>query len=68
VLPASVTARVAIEAGVTDGWWRHVGSRGAVIGLDRFGSSGPAEELFEHFGFTAGKVLDTARRVLAASA
>jgi transketolase len=39
-----------------------------VIGLDRFGSSGPAEELFEHFGFTAGKVLDTARRVLAASA
>jgi transketolase len=39
-----------------------------VIGLDRFGSSGPAEELFEHFGFTADKVLDTARRVLAGSA
>jgi transketolase len=68
VLPAAVTARVAIEAGVSDGWWRHVGTSGAVVGLDRFGSSGPAEELFEHFGFTADKVLDTARRVLAGSA
>ena len=43
VLPAAVTARVAIEAGVTDGWWRYVGTAGRVIGLDRFGESAPAE-------------------------
>ena len=57
VLPAAVTARVAIEAGVTDGWWRYVGTRGRVIGLDRFGESAPANELFEHFGFTADNVV-----------
>ncbi|HEX5788189.1 MAG TPA: transketolase [Woeseiaceae bacterium] len=65
VLPATVTTRVAVEAGVTDGWWRYVGPRGAVVGLDRFGASGPAEKLFEHFGFTADNVADVARRVLA---
>jgi len=64
VLPPGVTARVAIEAGVSDGWWRWVGTAGAVVGLDRFGASGPAEQLFEHFGFTVGNVADTARRVL----
>jgi len=64
VLPPGVTARVAIEAGVSDGWWRWVGAAGAVVGLDRFGASGPAEQLFEHFGFTVANVADTARRVL----
>jgi transketolase len=64
VLPAGVTARVAIEAGVTDGWWRYTGAAGAVVGLDRFGASGPADELFEHFGFTTAHVIDVARRVL----
>ncbi len=68
VLPKSVTARLAIEAGVSDGWWRYVGTRGAVVGLDRFGASGPAEELFEHFGFSTGNVVDAARRVLAGTA
>ncbi len=68
VLPASVIARVAIEAGVSDGWWRYVGVHGAVVGLDRFGASGLAEELFEHFGFSTGNVVDTARRVLAGTA
>ena len=67
VLPAAVTARVAIEAGVSDSWWRFVGLRGAVVGLDRFGASGRAEELFEHFGFSSGKVAEVARRVLAGS-
>ena len=56
VLPASVRARVAVEAGATDGWWRYVGDKGRVIGLDRFGESAPAAELFEHFGFTAENV------------
>jgi transketolase len=65
VLPAGVTSRVAVEAGVTEGWWRYVGTQGRVIGLDRFGASAPAEELFEHFGFTVANVLKIARETLA---
>jgi transketolase len=51
--------RVAIEAGVRDTWWRHVGTRGAVIGMDTFGASAPAKQLFEHFGFTTDNVVRT---------
>jgi len=61
VLPAAVTARVAVEAAVTDGWWKYVGSNGKVVGIDCFGESAPADELFKHFGFTAenvGKAID----------
>ncbi len=61
VLPSSVTARVAVEAAVTDGWYKYVGSHGRVIGMHRFGESAPADELFRHFGFTAeniGKAID----------
>ena len=64
VLPAAVTARVAIEAGSTQGWWRYAGSQGQVIGLDRFGESAPAGELFEHFGFTADNVVAVAKELL----
>ncbi len=64
VLPAAVTARVAIEAGVTETWWRYVGTEGQVIGLDRFGESAPADELFEHFGFSADNVVAVAKDVL----
>ena len=64
VLPAAVTARVAVEAGVTEGWWRYVGAGGRVIGLDRFGASAPAGELFEHFGFTVANVVAVARDAL----
>ena len=56
VLPAAVGKRVAVEAGVTAGWYRYVGSEGRVIGLDRFGESAPADELFKKFGFTAEHV------------
>jgi len=56
--------RVAIEAGSTGGWWRYVGDRGAVIGLDRFGESAPANELFEHFGFTTANVVAVAKGLL----
>jgi transketolase len=65
VLPQAVTARVAIEAGVTEGWWRYVGTAGKVVGLDRFGASAPAEQLFEHFGFTTDNVVAVARGALA---
>jgi len=59
VLPPAVTRRVAIEAGVTDFWYRYVGSDGAVIGMHGFGASAPAEVLFEHFGFTVDNVMKT---------
>jgi transketolase len=65
VLPAAVGARVAVEAGVTQGWYRYVGSAGEVVGIDRFGASAPAGELFENFGFTAEAVAAAAERVLA---
>ena len=64
VLPAAVTARVAIEAGVSEGWWRYVGTHGRVIGLDRFGESAPANELFEHFGFTTDNVVAVVKDLL----
>jgi transketolase len=57
VLPASVTARVAVEAGSTGLWWRYVGSGGRVIGIDHFGASGKGPDLFKKFGFTADNVL-----------
>jgi transketolase len=61
VLPAQLP-RVAIEAGVTDGWWKY--GCAAVIGLDRFGESAPASVLFKHFHFTPQNVVDVVRKVL----
>jgi transketolase len=63
VLPAGVTARVAVEAAVTDGWYKYVGLNGAVIGIDRFGESAPADQLFEYFGFTVDKVVEAVNSV-----
>ena len=64
VLPAGVTARVAIEAGVSDGWYKYVGASGRVVGIDSFGESAPAAEVFEHFGFNAGNVVRTVQEML----
>jgi len=64
VLPPNITARVAIEAGVTFGWERYVGSQGTVIGLDRFGASAPYKKLMEEFGFTAANVVAKAKALL----
>jgi transketolase len=63
VLPASVTARVAVEAAVTDSWYKYVGLNGAVVGIDRFGESAPAGQLFEYFGFTVDKVVEAVNSV-----
>jgi transketolase len=57
VLPAAVTRRLAIEAGATGLWWRYVGTAGRVLGIDEFGASGKAPELFRKFGFGADNVL-----------
>jgi transketolase len=64
VLPAAVTARVAVEAGVTECWWRFAGPQGRVIGVDRFGESAPAGELFEHYGLSVDNVVAAARDVI----
>ncbi len=63
VLPRG-SKRVAIEAGVTDGWHKYVGLEGAVVGLDRFGESAPAGVLFKEFGFTVEHVVATVKGVL----
>jgi len=62
VLPAGLP-RVAVEMGVTDGWWKY--GCAAVVGIDRYGESAPAPQLFEFFGFTPENVADTVRKVLA---
>jgi transketolase len=64
ILPKE-TLRVSIEAGVTLGWERYVGPRGLAIGLDRFGASAPAEDLFKRFGFTAGAIVPQIKAALA---
>jgi transketolase len=64
VLPPQVTARLAIEAGVTQGWAKYVGLGGGVMGLERFGASAPYKVLMEEFGFTAEAVAERALRLL----
>ncbi len=64
VLPASVSARLAIEAGMADYWYKYVGLQGAVIGMTRFGESAPAELLFKEFGFTLEQVIARANCLL----
>jgi transketolase len=63
VLPAGLP-RVAVEAGTTDGWYKYVGLEGRVIGIDRFGESAPAGELFKYFGITADAVVQAVKTVL----
>ncbi len=65
VLPKAVKKRVAVEAGVTSFWRKYVGLEGAVVGIDRFGESAPAEVLFEHFGFTAAHVAEVVASLFA---
>ena len=60
VLPVSVTKRIAIEAGIRDYWYKFVGLQGGVIGMDTFGESAPAGDLFEHFGITKQAVVELA--------
>jgi len=57
VLPSKTTKRLAIEAGVTDGWYKYVGTNGKILGLNRFGESAPAGTLFKEFGFTVENVV-----------
>ncbi len=65
VLPAAVTKRIAIEAGIADFWYKYVGFGGRIIGLTSFGESAPAGELFKLFGFTTENVVKQAKELLA---
>ncbi len=64
VLPKAVTARVAVEAGIADYWYKYVGLNGAIVGMTTFGESAPAELLFEEFGFTVDNVVAKAKELL----
>jgi transketolase len=64
VLPRGIP-RIAVEAGVSDFWRKYVGLEGAVIGIDRYGESAPAADVFRYFGFTKENVANTVRQALA---
>ena len=64
VMPASISARVAVEAGVGMGWERYVGTEGAIVSIDRFGASAPAERVFRELGLTADAVAEAAQRLV----
>ena len=64
VLPKAVSARVAVEAGIADYWYKYVGLNGAIVGMTSFGESAPAEELFKEFGFTVENVVAQAQSLL----
>ncbi|MDK9431012.1 transketolase C-terminal domain-containing protein, partial [Gallibacterium anatis] len=64
VLPSSINKRVAIEAGIADFWYKYVGLEGRIVGMNRFGESAPAGELFKLFGFTVDNVVAKAKEIL----
>lgn len=64
VLPSAVTKRIAIEAGIKDFWFKYVGLQGRVIGMETFGESAPADQLFKLFGFTVDNVVEQAKAIL----
>jgi transketolase len=64
VLPPAVTARVAVEAGVRQGWDKYLGSQGRFVGMSSFGASAPYKQLYEHFGITGDKVAEAAKASL----
>jgi len=56
--------RIAVEAGILQGWDRWIGEKGAFVGMSDFGKSAPFEKLYEHFGITAAKIVEKARQLL----
>jgi transketolase len=64
VLPSDVNARVAVEAGIADYWYKYVGLKGAIVGMRGYGESAPADKLFPYFGFTVENVVEKAQNLL----
>ena len=67
MLPPAVRARVSVEAGVAQGWWKFVGTEGRCVSLEHFGASADYRVLYQEFGITAAAVADAARESLAAA-
>ena len=65
MLPQAVSARIAVEAGIADYWFKYVGLNGAIIGMQTYGESAPAEQLYQEFGITVEVVLQQAKALLA---
>jgi transketolase len=63
VLPPGIKGRLAVEAGISQGWQEWVGDEGLIIGVDRYGASAPAERIFKEFGFTVDNVIATVRKL-----
>jgi transketolase len=64
VLLPDVTARIAVEAGVSQGWERWVGDRGAIIAMNRYGASAPGKTIFQNLGFTADAIIEKANNLI----
>ena len=64
ILPPSVRARVSVEAGITDYWYKYLGFDGKPVGIDTFGESAPYKDVFEHFGFTVDNVVQAVETVM----
>ncbi|WWO95560.1 MAG: transketolase [Candidatus Dasytiphilus stammeri] len=64
VLPTKVKARIAIEAGIADFWYKYIGNNGTIIGMHTFGASGPAKQLFNHFGFNVENIIIQVKKIL----
>ena len=64
VLPPSIKARIAVEAGISQGWERYIGESGRMIGVNHFGASAPYKKIYEEFGLTAADIVQKARIIL----
>jgi transketolase len=64
ILPPSISARLAVEAGVSQGWWKYLGEKGGIIGFNQFGASAPSKVVFEKFGYTVENVVAQALSVV----
>ena len=64
VLPPSVKARYAVEAGVSQGWHKYIGDAGDMLSVDRFGESAPADDIFRSYGFTVDNIVKAARKLV----
>ena len=63
LFPSNITARLAVEAGIPQGWHKYVGGQGDILGIDHFGASAPAKTIFEKFGFTVDHVVELAKKL-----
>ena len=59
-----ITKRLAVEAGISMGWQKYIGDKGAILGIDKYGASAPANEIFENYGFTVDNILNLINQIV----